>query len=666
MKLSLANFRNHQDSEIELPETGLVRISGRSGTGKSAYLNAVSWCLYNIGNKVVTWGEKSASVSLQGFGLDVTRTKSPNYLSCNNDKTVTAQSEIERILGMNKTEFEISSYVSQGQRNSLINLTPSEQLNVIHSIAFKDKDPESYKERISGFIKDLDKKIAFEQKTIEVQEAKIGQLKKSIDSMELMYEEPAENLEAVSERIANLRSEISELQQSIHEQRKSMRIDQESLNHPNRAEFDRAWKFLETVDERILELNNSLQEKLPLFEINQQEEQARLRKMNAEVQNLTREHAKLKQNEKNAVNRSSLVSMIASSVDKVNTLTKFGTLDFSVLDDIQPIADKFSDIKQHAEIALTALDGLRIASSEEELQKNKKEMSDISDRLKQILSDIEKFTGEQERARRHNSEIIALQEQIASLAQKKENARSIIERNSELEDIETLKNSIAMATNKITEQVAAESAKQKEIEHALALKLRIKKAQEIKVEIFKLNNQLSQENEAIDALRAVNGANLKLYEQSSKLLSFWSKAALDVVEATIDELNLRASFWLDILLEGKVRAELKTTKKIKSKDAIVDSLNLEIMYKGQVLEKVSEELSGGQFSRVILAYQLGLSDIFNSPILMLDEALRGCDQETINVCLDAIRTIADRKLVIVVEHNIPSHYFDKEIELADL
>ena len=178
-----------------------------------------------------------------------------------------------------------------------------------------------------------------------------------------------------------------------------------------------------------------------------------------------------------------------------------------------------------------------------------------------------------------------------------------------------------------------------------------------------LQTRFELENCDLTAIRTSKAAFEKMFIDAQKLESLWAKAALDVIESTISEINFRAAYWLDVLLEGKVSAELKTTKKIKSRDQSIDSINLQVMYKGQLLERISEELSGGQYSRVVLAFQLALSDLYNSPILMLDEAARGCDLETVEIMLDALKTIADRKLVLMVEHNIPSDQFDSEVEL---
>ena len=74
-------------------------------------------------------------------------------------------------------------------------------------------------------------------------------------------------------------------------------------------------------------------------------------------------------------------------------------------------------------------------------------------------------------------------------------------------------------------------------------------------------------------------------------------------------------------------------------------------------------LSGGESARVSLAFTLALSEIFNSPIIMLDECTASLDEELTNTVFNSIKSTFNDKLVIIVAHQISEALFDKVIQL---
>ena len=65
MKIKLENFRCYENKEYDLGDNGLILISGASGTGKSTILNAIYFCLFGEGNKVVSHGKTSCKVEME-------------------------------------------------------------------------------------------------------------------------------------------------------------------------------------------------------------------------------------------------------------------------------------------------------------------------------------------------------------------------------------------------------------------------------------------------------------------------------------------------------------------------------------------------------------------------------------------------------------------------
>ena len=76
-----------------------------------------------------------------------------------------------------------------------------------------------------------------------------------------------------------------------------------------------------------------------------------------------------------------------------------------------------------------------------------------------------------------------------------------------------------------------------------------------------------------------------------------------------------------------------------------------------------KSLSRGEISRVVLAFTLALSEMFNTPILLLDECTSNLNQELIITVFDSIKDNFKDKLVILVAHQVVKGVFDKVIEL---
>ena len=74
-------------------------------------------------------------------------------------------------------------------------------------------------------------------------------------------------------------------------------------------------------------------------------------------------------------------------------------------------------------------------------------------------------------------------------------------------------------------------------------------------------------------------------------------------------------------------------------------------------------LSGGELARIILAYTLALSEIFNTPLLMLDECTASLDQDLTSDVFETIKDNFKGKLVLIVAHQIITGTFDNVIKV---
>ena len=91
-------------------------------------------------------------------------------------------------------------------------------------------------------------------------------------------------------------------------------------------------------------------------------------------------------------------------------------------------------------------------------------------------------------------------------------------------------------------------------------------------------------------------------------------------------------------------------------------INLEIEYKG--MEADINMLSGGEMSRVILSFALALGEMFNTPMMLLDECTASLDQELTGVVMDGIRELFSGKLVLIIAHQVVKGQFDNVIQIG--
>ena len=130
----------------------------------------------------------------------------------------------------------------------------------------------------------------------------------------------------------------------------------------------------------------------------------------------------------------------------------------------------------------------------------------------------------------------------------------------------------------------------------------------------------------------------------------------------VDIINTHARIYTDAFFpDNPICIQLQAFKENKKKE-VKPSINLAIDYKG--LECDMTMLSGGEQSRVVLAYALALAEMFSTPLMLLDECTSSLDQELTSVVFDAIRTNFNGRMTLIIAHQIIQGTFDKVIQLG--
>ena len=141
-----------------------------------------------------------------------------------------------------------------------------------------------------------------------------------------------------------------------------------------------------------------------------------------------------------------------------------------------------------------------------------------------------------------------------------------------------------------------------------------------------------------------------------KILKAESLAMLHIIEI----INTHARSYLDVFFpDNPISVQLKPFK--TTKKSTKPSISVQIEYKGMECDLLM--LSGGELSRVVLAYTLALAEIFNTPLLLLDECTASLDQEMTGIVFDGIREHFNGKLTLIIAHQVISGTFDKVVLL---
>jgi exonuclease SbcC len=189
---------------------------------------------------------------------------------------------------------------------------------------------------------------------------------------------------------------------------------------------------------------------------------------------------------------------------------------------------------------------------------------------------------------------------------------------------------------------------------------KLKKYEQYEKELESYNNWVGK----IKDLEKEESEHRKQYGASTmlkdKILEAESIAMLNIISS----INTHSQVYLDCFFpDNPISVKLVPFRETKKGSTITKKpqINLEIEYKG--MEADLSSLSGGEISRVILAFTLALGEMFNSPIMLLDECTASLDQELTNEVMDGIRNNFNGKLVLIIAHQVIKGNYDTVIEI---
>jgi len=140
------------------------------------------------------------------------------------------------------------------------------------------------------------------------------------------------------------------------------------------------------------------------------------------------------------------------------------------------------------------------------------------------------------------------------------------------------------------------------------------------------------------------------------------EAEILAMKATINSINENAKYYLDKLFSDPISVTLQGHK-INSKGEYKTQINTSVFYKGY--ESSFDDISGGESQDCELAFLLGVNDMLNCSLILLDECLNSLDSEANMETVIKLRELAENKLILVSSHEAVKGNFDKVIYLED-
>jgi len=249
MKVILENFRCYNHKTFEIPDQGLVLLSGKNGKGKTTFIQSIIYALFGkCSVKPYSHGSsngKGCTVTLEYKDIKVIRNYKPNphkLVVEYNDQNYTddtAQNVINKYIGLNYDEFMVTSYVAQRSKSSVISMTPIEQLHFIEKLAFTDEIRHEYQKKFKNKVKECQSQISYIEGKISSLLEHYQKEKERMPDMSLYPDinniPPVEELKLKEKKLKKVSLEndrsFKKVQEDLHnnkkeEERKSSILDQ--------------------------------------------------------------------------------------------------------------------------------------------------------------------------------------------------------------------------------------------------------------------------------------------------------------------------------------------------------------------------------------------------------------------------------------------------------
>lgn len=750
MKLKLNNFGCHRSFELEIPDKGMILLSGHSGQGKSSILRAISYVFFGKINRPYTHGTTSCKVELDwtlpsGVHLNIIRTSKPSRLTLLLDgdsyEDEEAQGIISSNLNMDADTFSIISYCEQGTNSSLLSVSSQDQLSFLQELA-DVKSAENIYQYLKTRLDTLQTESTSYRSSLNVLTAELS--KKSI--CDISSDIPS--ILDIEEKIASLRSKIKILKdEKISLDKSKSTIEGNIKRHKELIELTKMKKIhlasLKNRREHLQipkddrEIEKLLVKKTEELKMVREINNIKLRRQNIDqliADYFTDLSIQIEKLELHILPNDNDSAEDEISIEEIkDAYERFG----GIIDDIcrifpqiEAFEGKDKIIKTYDLLCESTKDGCcfdcpscgkSLHLCHEEIKVNY--LHNIND-----IKIFEKLTGWRQilnadipyllyspSDKIDQSSIIAsrtnrikrdgLKEQLDKRSLPLSIDRSVraIEideerfKNISLDDeeisscieelrasflqIKTVKKERSRLDNEITDIIAfleESNSSLKDIDEDVLPPIITKiseivdnlleYSQELEITIS-LKNKIENIHETNRLRDSIASIQCKLTECQNNIEGIVSlreivkKAELITLERVIDILNDTSSIYINEMFTEPMCTRITTVKELKTTKREKSQISTIINYKGSQYDNINQ-LSGGERQRVNLAFLIAMTEMVNSPIIMLDECINSLDNEMHINIINYIRKFSDNRLIVIVSHEAVEGSFDEVINLS--
>lgn len=284
---------------------------------------------------------------------------------------------------------------------------------------------------------------------------------------------------------------------------------------------------------------------------------------------------------------------------------------------------------------------LKLKTKNKDYDINEEELKQNIDTQRKYRDDLDRINEEEEEL---NEDIYRLEEEI------KDETSRYKQKYSDIRCLDKLEYEL---DKDITEIKDLEDKRDKHVENLKSIELYTKNQKDIRNYNEwkeKLNDAMKEEKHVKERYAAATLLKEKIIESESIAL-----------KNVISSINSHTQIYLDeFFTKNPISVRLLPFK--ETKKSTKPQINIEVHHKG--MESGLGRLSGGEKSRVILAFTLALSDIFNTPLIMLDECTSSLDQDLNNTVVNSLRTHFQNKIVLMIAHQSVEGIYDKIINIS--
>lgn len=697
MRLILDKFRQHDHLELEFPETGLIKIDGPSGIGKSTIFDAIYEALTGEADDVVPWGESKAKVTLYWRDLEIVRTRGPVSLKLTEGDEVlrdeAAQARIYQVLGMNSQEISACAYVRQKMEGSLLSLTPGEQLKFVQDLALAGEDPEAIKERIKTIADATTLALKANEAVAVSYTERVADLQKKIANSSIPVAPTApfsiDDAALVTKDETRLDAELRELRTKSREPYYFLVERAAGLKEHNDKLINENLKKIATLNSSLIlgvwddveahKVQNRLIAKRLYVDA-----KLKLQKAVVELKAKYPESGDRKISEFLVQERDRLLSEMTKASTRLADVN-FKLRDLTKVDHVLECPACNAGLKFNGKVLITADKPVDHTEEKRTLEREKALIEAEHAKLKapfdamgasKVLCDqlVKEMGTDPEPAvkletlvdsydtycaqKRHNSaiesEVSQLMTEIKRASDEDRRTAQTLAKYGEMPTFDELHQKILKAEGELiearTKKVILEGLKDAWNRYNLA-SAQLRLHQEALVEA-------ETRLESLRADRAPLELKLAATKKMKELADF---SVISSCEVILDNINENTRNYLDKFFPTEGTSIV--IKNASTKGVEKPKLATSIYHKGQEAKKL-KSLSGGERSRAYLASQLGLSEMYNCPFLLIDEGFEGLPPDHKDELIEFLKEFAETRLVLVIEHGANEAQFQQIIRIA--